>query len=113
MALKEDERREYKRFAASSLAAVNFGDSAAVEARTVNLSDGGVFLSLACDAKASAGAKVTVSFKLPRSTPNTFMLEDVSSQARIVRAQAANDAISRSAGLALQFLKPLDLQIEV
>ena len=113
MARKEDERRRYKRFAAGGLAAVDFGDSAVVEARTVNVSDGGVFLSLACDVKASVGAKVTINFKLPRSTPNTFMLEDVSALARVVRAKAVKDDAGRPGGLALEFLKPLDLQIEV
>jgi c-di-GMP-binding flagellar brake protein YcgR len=114
MTRKDDERRKYKRFAADSLVAVEFGDSTTAKARLINVSDGGAYLSLAGgDARPAVGAKVAISFKLPRSTPNTFMFEDVQAHGRVVRAKATKDGDSQPGGLGLQFIKPLDLQIEV
>ena len=80
-------------------------------AHTANISDGGAFLSAAADGLPAVDGICQVRFALPRTTPNTRMLEDVSCEARVVRHQGPKGG--RAAGVGLQFSTPLDLMIEV
>ena len=78
-----------------------------LKTRTLNVSDGGALLEPQ-DVSIEIGQPVSVDLRLPRSTANTFMYEDVSSPAQIVRSQQA-------AGLesyALMFIEPLKLDLE-
>ena len=113
MATRNTERRRHKRYPLPCPARISTGTgSQEAQGRTVNVSDGGVFVAVplswplpACD------EAVDVVFSLPRSTPNTYMLEEVRSTARVLRHQPLKN--DRLAGLALQFAKPLDLAVEV
>ena len=82
-----------------------------VQAHTANVSDGGAFCVTGLDGLPPVGAVAPVEFALPRTTPNTRMLEDVSCTARVVRHQMPVDG--RLAGAGIQFAEPLDLMIEV
>ena len=53
---------------------------------------------------------MTISFAVPRSTANTYMLEDFSAQARVLRHQPLRNA--DLAGVAVQFVQPIDLGLE-
>lgn len=112
MAGKTVERREYKRHGLPC--PIRFYDRGGVEiahAKTTNLSDGGAFVAVPIRYLSEIGEQVNVAFSLPRSTPNTYMLEDFASEARIVRHVAMQD--TDHAGVALAFAEPLELEIEV
>ena len=113
MSRKVEERRKHRRFAINAAASVNLDSVLAVSGVLANISDGGVFFSEALPKELAHGQKVTLSFKLPRSTPNTFMLEEVSTEARVVRGEPTKGGSSRPVGFAMQFVRPLDLKIEV
>jgi hypothetical protein len=79
-------------------------DGATAAARCENLSDGGALLRLALEAPADRALQVRLS--LHRRTPNTRMVEQVSSPARVVRR-------TPDGKLAVQFAQPLRLLLEV
>ena len=112
MAGKTVERREHKRHDLGC--PIRFFDRGGVEithAKTANISDGGAFVPVAIRFLTEIGRQVNVAFSLPRSTPNTYMLEDFASEAKIVRQTAMQRA--DYAGIALEFAEPLELGIEV
>jgi len=82
-----------------------------LRAKAVNISDGGMFLTVPLTSPPPKRDEVVeVVFSLPRSTPNTRMLEEVRSTGRILRHQPLKN--DRLAGVALQFTHPLDLAVE-
>jgi len=78
--------------------------------RCLNIGNGGMFLPLPVDALPTRDSTVTISFAVPRSTANTYMLEDFSAQARVLRHQPLRNA--DLAGVAVQFVQPIDLGLE-
>ena len=76
-----------------------------------NISDGGAYLVVPTDALLSRGCEVDISFSVPRTTPNTYMLEDFACKAKVVRHQRLTEGDRR--GMALQFDKPKQLVLEV
>ena len=109
---KTVERREHKRH--DLACPIRFYDRGGVEiahAKTTNLSDGGAFVGVPIRFLSDIGEQVNVAFSVPRSTPNTYMLEDFASEARVVRHVAMQD--TDHAGIALAFSGPLELEIEV
>ena len=113
MSRKVEERRRHKRFATNAAASVNLDNVLAVSGVLANISDGGAFFSVAMPKELAHGQKVTLSFKLPRSTPNTFMLEEVSTESLVVRKELTKGGNGRPGGFAMQFIHPLYLKIEV
>ena len=79
--------------------------------RTINISDGGALVSIPRDTAPEISANVNARFSVPRSTPNTYMLEQFASSACVVRRQALVD--DSRAGVAVRFSKPLKLGLEV
>ncbi|NLF32143.1 MAG: PilZ domain-containing protein [Planctomycetes bacterium] len=79
--------------------------------RTANVSNGGLYLESPISNLPEDGVpdEVQLRLSIPRSTPNTFMLEDFATAARIVRSEplAEGDA----AGIAMQFVRPLALNL--
>jgi hypothetical protein len=55
--------------------------------------------------------RVRVVLAVPRSTPNTYMLEEVSCEATVVRHQPLED--NSVVGVAIRFQPPQDLGLEV
>ena len=79
--------------------------------KSENLSDGGVFLTIPINALPNFGAELNVCFSVPRSTPNTYMFEEVSCKAKVVRHQPLVDR--DLAGMGLQFTSNQNLMLEV
>ena len=111
MTNKRDERRQYRRFDLSCPAALSGTGETFAEGKTLNVSDGGLLVPLAVQYVPPCGQEVKVSFSVPRSTPNTYMLEEVECSARVVRHQPMTDNDYAAVGLA--FTKPMELGIEV
>ncbi len=112
MSLQMAERRDNKR--ANLSCAVKLLDRAGqlmAESKTVNISDGGLMVTLPVDSLPSIGTRVNLEVALPRSTPSSFMLEKLTTQARVLRHQPMID--DRFAGAALRFAKSLKLTLDV
>ena len=54
---------------------------------------------------------VSLKFTIPRETPNTYMLEEFCTQGKVLRHEPLND--DAQAGVAVQFLRPIELGLEV
>ena len=76
---------------------------------TDNISNGGCYLTLAEKPGFQPAQSLQLELNLPRQTPNTYMLEPIRTSARILRIE---DARHTESSLAIQFEKPLDLQLE-
>ena len=77
------------------------------EGKTLNVSDGGAYLVVGIEALHRLGKTARVEFSVPRSTPNTYMLEKFTALARVLRHEPMLD--DRHAGVALQFEEPVAL----
>lgn len=80
-----------------------------VKGKTLNVSDGGVLVSL--EMPCEAGQAVEVKISLPRTTPSTHMFEEFTSKARIIRHQPADG--EKGSIVAMKFTDPLAFNIEV
>ena len=102
------ERRRHKRVALQCHVQLFDGQAQApLWGRSVNLSDGGLYVRMDQDASHRLG-DMTVEISLPRSTPNTYMIETIRCQARIVR----RDKLAQT-HLAIQFHADQPLILEV
>lgn len=112
MAKVSYERRRHKRYEVACPVSLA-GDEADAPARSkgINISDGGILFPLRGKTLPGVGARVHVGFSIPRSTPNTFLMEEFSSKAIVVRTEPAGGR--RPARVALRFEQPMDLGIEV
>lgn len=111
MANKKPERRRSKRLALSCpVKVISEGGKVVAQTKALNISDGGVFLSLPIEALPGCGCTVKLDLSVPRFTPNTYMLEDVTCQAKVLRHQPLVD--ETLAGAALQFDPPVNLALE-
>jgi c-di-GMP-binding flagellar brake protein YcgR len=105
------ERRQDKRFPlACPVVLLDDEKDSPLKARTVNVSDGGLLLSMPSEAAPEQDRRLTVRLLVPRSTPNTYMLEEFVGQARVLRHQELADD---SSAVAVQFVKRLRLDLEV
>jgi c-di-GMP-binding flagellar brake protein YcgR len=111
MADVQFDRRRYKRFGLPCPATLACGEKVLARVHTVNISDGGALVALPLEDLPPAGQKLDLDLALPRSTPSTHMLEKVRSEAQVKRHQPLTD--DRYAAVALEFVHPMDLQIEV
>ena len=112
MGYQGPERRRHKRHEmACPLALLGADGAATARSKTIDLSDGGLLVSLPDDRAPESGAGLRVKLSVPRSTPNTYMLEEFGSSATVVRREPL--AGKRLIGVALQFGEPLRLGIEV
>ena len=82
-----------------------------VRSKTVNLSDGGLLVSVPVETLGRLGESTNVALSVPRSTPTTYMLEDFACPARVVRHQPMVD--EQFAGVALAFEEPQELSLQV
>lgn len=78
--------------------------------KTRNISDGGMLLPVKSQDAASPGTRVDVKLSIPRSTPNTYLMQPFRGQALVVRK---HDEPGGPTCLAVQFEPPLDLDLEV
>ena len=111
MAKSVAERRKHKRHRISCpLAMHRTGEKEPVKGKTVDLSDGGAMLPIPIKFVPRVSERVRVVLALPRSTANTYMLEEVACEARVVRHQPMED--NTVVGVALQFSPTQDLGLE-
>ena len=82
------------------------------DARVENVSDGGLFVVTPIEALPRFGSELDVTLRLPRATANTFMYEEVRCKAKVTRHQPLIDG-NQTAGVGLQFTKPIDLMLEM
>ena len=79
------------------------------QARTVNVSDGGAYVHVPAHGLPSEPpVSLTVHLAVPRTTPNTYMLEDFQMPAVVVRLDRLVDG---HAGVALRFVRPVRLEL--
>ena len=78
--------------------------------KTFNISDGGLLMPVPPDATANPGQHLDVKLSVPRSTPNTFLMQGFNAKAIVVRHDQAADGAGR---VAVRFEHPIDLDLEV
>jgi len=106
------ERRRYKRLRLPCpITLYDSQGKALVASKTIDVSDGGAFLQVPLEALPGCGTKVSVALSLPRTTENTYMLEEVDTNAVVVRHQPMKD--ETLAGIGVEFQPPRDLMLEV
>lgn len=113
MAHHARERRKYKRRGLTCPITVHDAKGRAMlRSRADNVSDGGVYLTLAVAdlAKLGKAGLLGVRLSVPRSTNNTFMFEEFQSHAKVVRTEPLVNA--DRAGMALQLTKPWHLDLD-
>lgn len=94
--------------------------SAPAQSRTDNISNGGCYLTLSSSSSLAPGDLVNLNLKIPRQTPNTYLLEPLKIQARVVRIEPARQGSSHQKaleqahemGLALEFSDPRRLSLD-
>jgi len=112
MARPNVERRQHQRYALECpLRLTDAGGGVLATGRGINVSDGGMLFPVPPDAAPRPGAEVHLSFSLPRSTPNTFLLEEIDCPAVVVREEPSD--APGPVRVAVRFERPLDLAIEV
>jgi len=105
MTFAGSERRKHARHALTCPVVIADADGKELfQGRTVNVSDGGMLLP-AGDDPLTPGDGVYVNLRVPRRTANTFMYEEFSSPAEVVRLQPA--------AVAVKFPRPLELGLVV
>ena len=112
MAKSTAERRKHKRHRiACPLSILRSGAKEPLQGKTLDVSDGGAILPIPIKAVPRVSERVRVVLAIPRSTANTYMLEEVPVEARVVRHQPMED--NSVVGIALQFSPAQDLGLEV
>lgn len=111
MATHADERRAHRRSALSCpVALTDDAGEPIARSHTINISDGGMLVSLSIEALKQVGKQTRVTLSVPRSVPGQYHLEEFETLAHVVRHQPMVD--ERYAGAALQFEQPVDLHLD-
>ena len=112
MAVQGQEQRRHKRLKLGC--PVSFftrGGKVVTKGKSLDISDGGTFVSVPIETIDQLQGRLNVTFSVPRSTENTYMLEDFACQADILRQQPLVD--ENLAGVAMAFANPIHLALEV
>ena len=111
MAKPDIERRRHTRHPLSCPARlVDETGRCLASGKTVNVSDGGLLMPIGPDAAAQPGQQLDVKLSVPRSTPNTFLMQAFRAKAIVVRQDQSEDGAGR---VAVRFEPSLDLDLEV
>lgn len=106
------ERRKHKRHdLRCPIRLFSRGGTQVAGSKTINISDSGAFVPLPLNFLPQATEPLNVAISVPRSTANTYMLEDFACRATVTRHQPVTD--KDQMGVALCFVAPLNLAIEV
>jgi len=112
MARRHAERRRHKRLDISCPLVVSDRSGRELfQIRAANISDGGLYLETPASNLPDSGVPDDIHLRIsvPRSTPNTFMLEDFHADARVVRWEPLAD--EDGAGIAVQFAEPIPMDL--
>jgi len=112
MAVQGQERRRHKRLKLGC--PVSFftrGGKVVTKGKSSDISDGGTFVSVPVEAIDRLQGRLNLTFSIPRSTENTYMLEDFACQADVLRRQPLVD--ENLVGVAMAFANPIHLTLEV
>lgn len=90
----------------------NLAGNAIARSRTHNLSNGGCYITLASNELPTDASQIELELKVPRHTPNTYMLESFQTPGRVVRLEKIDPVEIERLGVAIQFAGPLTLQLE-
>lgn len=107
-----EERRAHERWnLACPVTIVQAGGSFYASGKTLNVSDGGAFVTVPAEdwPDAAEETELTIRLSVPRSTPNTYLLEDFHANARVVRTRPAN---GEDFAVALEFIQPIPLNLD-
>jgi len=105
------ERRRHKRHTLPCCVTFTDADGRIqAEGGSLNISDGGLLVSVPLAEIPRRNSHTRVRVSLPRYTSNTFMLEDIEWEGTVVRHVPLRD--DRFAGVAVRFGEPLPLQLE-
>lgn len=108
--MTERERRKHKRFDLSCPVKISINGGHSLAGETLNISNADLLAVVPSEALCAPGTKVVLTVSVPRVTPNTFMYEEFTCLGFIARLQTADkDHI----GVAIQFVQPLELLLEV
>ncbi len=107
---RESERRRHKRHGLACPTTLVVQGGKHVKAKTTNISDSGACIEISPQDSAAVEGHLSIQLALPRKTANTYMLEDFISSATVVRRIRGD---KQKVGLAIQFVSPLKLDIEV
>lgn len=108
----KSERREHARTdIICSVTLTGKADSEKIRGEAINLSDCGAMFTIPMRRMADLTPNVKMKISVPRATANTHMLEQVATEATVVRHQPMVD--EELAGVAVRFSTPLNLQLEV
>ena len=112
MPKSRSERRRHNRLEVScSVVLHDGGGDSPVKTRTINVSDGGVYLIAPTSQASEPGKPVALKLLVPRSTPNTYMLEEISAQATVIRRDVLKG--DSQVGIAMRFMSLQQLNLEV
>jgi hypothetical protein len=103
------ERRKHRRFDLPCRVQMEIPDNPGLNARTVNVSDGGT--CLVSDQPVEVGREVFIRLIIPRDTANTFFLEHFAARAQVVRCEPSPDVPAGAMHVALSFEKALTLDL--
>ena len=106
----QSDRRQFDRIGKTCPVWFFDEDSREIKARTVNICDGGVLCRLHEDEVPwHVGDFVHMRLNLPRETPNTYFLESVETDGRVIRFEVPRDGDGHL--MALAFHPRLDLRV--
>lgn len=108
--MTQRERRKHKRFDLSCPVKISIDGKDAMSGETVNISNADMLAVVPSRALCAPGTKVLLTVSVPRVTPNTFMYEEFTCVGFIARLQEAD---KEHIGVAIQFVQPLELLLEV
>ena len=112
MATQHAERRKHKRHDLSCpIRLFSQAGEQIAAGKTLNISDGGALVPVPGHILPRLRESVNLTVSVPRSTANTYMLEDFACCATVLRHEVV--AADDQAYLAMEFVRPLHLAIEV
>lgn len=107
------DRRVFRRWEMPCLISLfDDGGRMLARTRTVNISDGGAYVMVPVEnlPEGSLPHKLNVHLSVPRSTPNTYLLEDFRTWATVRRAEPLER--EDCAGLAISWIEPIHLELQ-
>ena len=112
MASQDEQRRQFTRVDISCpVSMISDAGRHLAKGKTLNAGDGGLLLSVPVEMADKMTGAIDLHMCVPRSTDNTFMFEDFTCRANVIRRHPLAD--DSHTGIVVQFTQPIDLGLEV